>query len=159
MLACELGAGPPGRRREIGRRQETHFTFLLRKYYFTRVVCTHVYVRSRSAPPPQPPADPESERKRSTTCNEQQKKKAHELSRRKMYYGQKKEKLEERRELEGAGMLHDFHVEMLINHHSHVLDIIRKKKIFGFYESFILFTKSAIFNCDSVFFFVHFRES
>jgi len=40
----------------------------------------------------------------------------------------------------------------------HVLDIIRKKK-FGFYESFILFTKLAIFNCDSVFLFVHFHAS
>jgi len=40
----------------------------------------------------------------------------------------------------------------------HVLDIIRNF-FFGFYESFILFTKSAIFSCDSVFFFVHFRAS
>jgi hypothetical protein len=34
----------------------------------------------------------------------------------------------------------------------HVLDIIRKNLFFGFYESFILLTKSAIFNRDSVFF-------
>jgi hypothetical protein len=40
-----------------------------------------------------------------------------------------------------------------------VLDIIRKNNFFGIIESFILFTKSAIFNCDSVFFFVHFRAS
>jgi hypothetical protein len=43
-------------------------------------------------------------------------------------------------------------------HMAHVLDIIRIF-FFGFYESFILFTKSAIFNCDSVFFFVHFCAS
>jgi hypothetical protein len=30
---------------------------------------------------------------------------------------------------------------------------IRKNNFFGFYESFILLTKFAIFNCDSVFFF------
>jgi hypothetical protein len=40
-----------------------------------------------------------------------------------------------------------------------VLGIIRKNNFFGIIESFILFTKSAIFNCDSVFFFVHFRAS
>jgi len=34
-----------------------------------------------------------------------------------------------------------------------MLDIIRKKFFFGINESFILFNKSAIFNCDSVFFF------
>ena len=37
-------------------------------------------------------------------------------------------------------------------HFAHVLDIIRKNIFFGFYELFILFTKLAIFNCDSVFF-------
>jgi len=40
-----------------------------------------------------------------------------------------------------------------------VLGIIRKNNFFGIIESFILFTKSAIFNCDSVFFFVHFCAS
>jgi hypothetical protein len=40
-----------------------------------------------------------------------------------------------------------------------VLDIIRKTIFFGFYELFILFTKLAIFNCDAVFFFVHFHAS
>jgi hypothetical protein len=40
-----------------------------------------------------------------------------------------------------------------------MLDIIRKNIFFGFSESFILFTKFAIFNCDLVFFFVHFRAS
>jgi hypothetical protein len=35
---------------------------------------------------------------------------------------------------------------------AHLLEIIRKNNFFGFYESFILFTKLAIFNCDSVFF-------
>jgi hypothetical protein len=33
-----------------------------------------------------------------------------------------------------------------------VLDIIWKNIFFGFYESFVLFTKSAIFDYDSVFF-------
>jgi hypothetical protein len=37
-------------------------------------------------------------------------------------------------------------------HVHHVLDIIRKNIFFGFNESFILFTKLVIFNCDSVFF-------
>jgi hypothetical protein len=40
-----------------------------------------------------------------------------------------------------------------------VLNIIRKNNFFGFYESFILFTELAIFNCDSVLFFVHSRAS
>jgi hypothetical protein len=34
-----------------------------------------------------------------------------------------------------------------------VLDIVQKNIFFGFSESFILFTKFAIFNCDLVFFF------
>jgi hypothetical protein len=40
-----------------------------------------------------------------------------------------------------------------------LLDIIRKNNFFSFSESFILFTKFAIFNCDLVFFFVHFHAS
>jgi hypothetical protein len=36
---------------------------------------------------------------------------------------------------------------------ANVFDIIRKNIFFGFYESFILFIKFAIFNCDLVFFF------